>query len=121
MKTQFAQGQKVYEARNGNIFLWDVVSIYIETNVDKKWTTTEIKYHAERKEKVGLLQSETKTGSFKEGDNTIFATKNEALAYIEKVKEAKKIVGDNSPYVHSYFWALSWTDCYVTAAAWWGF
>ena len=43
-----------------------------------------------------MLSSERQICIFKEDDETIFANKDEAIAYIEKVKEARELL-ENQP------------------------
>ena len=95
---KYAIGDKVYEVKEGNIFDYKICEINIDETISKfkEDNSLDITYTAERKVKVGILSSETDEITFSEGYKSIFSSKDEAIAHIEKVKEARELLADES-------------------------
>ena len=95
--TNYNVGDKVYEVKDRNVFVWTIGTLNVETDVAKfleGGRDTSIIYYANRKEKTGLLKTTTEQLIFTEEDRTesIFSSKEEAMKYIENLKEASKMI-----------------------------
>ena len=102
IETKYKIGQKVYEKVNENIMVWTITEVNVEyTTYKEKELEDEYveNYTTERKEKVWLLETKIVDGSFWGSREDVFATKQEALDYIKKIKEAKEIVDKEKRYI----------------------
>ena len=107
---KYAIGDKVYEVKEGNIFDYKICEINIDETISKykEDNSLDITYTAERKVKVGMLSSETDEISFTEDYKSIFSSKDDAIAHIAKVKEARELLADESNSVWNLQSAEDW-------------
>ena len=105
----------VYLVKDENIFVYKIMSTTETTVTDKDGGNTSIEYTLMRKELTGLLEVNEKWIDAREGDGNIYKTKKEAVAFIERIKEARDIVKDADS--NKTGWKITNTDlgdCYFS-------
>ncbi len=94
--TKYNVWDKVYQIveQATNIVVWKIDGITIGANYETKKAEHNITYSLTRKKKIWLLKMEIIEKCMNEEKNSIeyYSTKEEALLYIKKVKEAKEII-----------------------------
>jgi hypothetical protein len=101
MKTKFNLGQKVFIVKSDNIFECKIYDINVREHKNIKEETRIETYTSTFEEHTGMLQCDLRIVEFDDKSTNVFTTKKEALAFIEVLKDARIIIGDNSDNIAS--------------------